>query len=934
MHNFSIEFSYPWLLLLLVPAVVLTLLPYFKLSKRYRRTRNRITSIVLHLTIMVLAISALAGMKFHYQIPNHENEILLLVDVSDTEEQAADTRDEFVQTVLQDSRYDNYKVGVVTFGFDQQYAVPLTAEVDGIFGKYLDAKLPDTSATNIASALSYAKGLFEYPETAKIVLITDGKETDEEASLVIRSVVAQGTKVDTVYIPSAYEGNDIQIIGVELPDYHVNALEECSFNITVQSQYATTVTFDLLDNGEESETGTGTFELIQGKQTVTLKHTFKDPGLHDLTFRMTVVDDLLEENNTYNAYLNLEVFNKLLILNSEEGASEKLEEMINKEKYYVIDSKNIIDEDVPTTVDELRAYDQVILNNIANYNMPEGFDVILESYVRDFGGGLFTVGGNDASGNANAYNRTDMYGTLYQQMLPVEAINYTPPVGVVIIIDRSGSMGGDGSSTKLDWAKAGASSCLDALTDRDYLSIMTLDDEHSTILSLTPCTQKAKILAAINSIETAEGATIFPGAIERAGQSLQALQNVDKRHIIIVTDGEVPVEQVEDYEMLIDTFYKNAGITLSIVGIEMQKGSKAYTQMKSAADLGHGRLITAKSEELVRLMREELKAPEIKEVNYKTFNPILNNLTSPLVQGLDRGTGENKDRLTVTLDGFYGVKVRETADLVLVGEFSVPLYAQWKYGVGMVGSFMCDLKGTGDSWSIEFMNDSNGKQFITNVINNLMPTENIRPNEIKADLKEDNYTNKLSIYTTLEEGETIKGELIQITSSGEVTTSLNSVTAGTKEQLRTLPCYVTAALNENNNYSRCDFVVRKSGVYKLVLTKVNKDGKQVADSLVFYKSFAYSEEYDVYAEDTEITPEQSLETLAARGEGAKVADLENPWEIFDGFVTAIDRYYDPRFLFMILSLVLFLLDIAVRKFKFKWPHEIIRDIKEKKKKSK
>ena len=33
---------------------------------------------------------------------------------------------------------------------------------------------------------------------------------------------------------------------------------------------------------------------------------------------------------------------------------------------------------------------------------------------------------------------------------------------------------------------------------------------------------------------------------------------------------------------------------------------------------------------------------------------------------------------------------------------------------------------------------------------------------------------------------------------------------------------------------------------------------------------------------------------------------------------------------MILVTVLFLLDIAVRKFKFKWIHELIRDAKEKK----
>jgi hypothetical protein len=33
---------------------------------------------------------------------------------------------------------------------------------------------------------------------------------------------------------------------------------------------------------------------------------------------------------------------------------------------------------------------------------------------------------------------------------------------------------------------------------------------------------------------------------------------------------------------------------------------------------------------------------------------------------------------------------------------------------------------------------------------------------------------------------------------------------------------------------------------------------------------------------------------------------------------------------IITALALFLLDVAVRKFKFKWPHEIVRDIKAKK----
>ena len=133
MRNLTVNFTIsPWLLLLIIPAVVFTLWSYFRLAKRYRKTRNRISSIVLHLLVMTLSICTLSGMVFHYEVPNDKNEIILLVDVSDTEETSSEARDKFVKRVLDDGRYDNYKIGVVTFGFDQEYAVPLTYDVDKI----------------------------------------------------------------------------------------------------------------------------------------------------------------------------------------------------------------------------------------------------------------------------------------------------------------------------------------------------------------------------------------------------------------------------------------------------------------------------------------------------------------------------------------------------------------------------------------------------------------------------------------------------------------------------------------------------------------------------------------------------------------------------------------------------------------------------------
>ena len=48
-------------------------------------------------------------------------------------------------------------------------------------------------------------------------------------------------------------------------------------------------------------------------------------------------------------------------------------------------------------------------------------------------------------------------------------------------------------------------------------------------------------------------------------------------------------------------------------------------------------------------------------------------------------------------------------------------------------------------------------------------------------------------------------------------------------------------------------------------------------------------------------------------------------DVFDNAVKYLHIIIDPRIVFAIIIGVAFLLDIAARKFKWKWPHEIIRD---------
>ncbi len=655
-----------------------------------------------------------------------------------------------------------------------------------------------------------------------------------------------------------------------------------------------------------------------------------------MKFEITEINgDMLPQNNAYTTYYSLEVFNKILILEAVQDTSEALVTMLNEgnETPYEINTMFIKSEELPTSAAQLCAYDQVILNNVANKDLPEKFAEVLQSYVSEYGGGLFTVGGD------KAYDRSDMYGSLYQEMLPVQAINYTPPVAVMLVIDTSGSMSelDNYGANKLDWAKAGAASCLNSLTERDYVGVMTMDSVESTIIDLTPRTQESRILAAINTLE-ANGGTIWSGALDRAGKALRTMKDVAKRHIIAITDGAIG-EDPEAYEGIIKEYYVNDGTTLSVVGVDMSSSGKEYDEMLQATQWGGGNLYVTSADQLINKVRDDLMAPAIKEVEYKDFKPQAYNLASPLLKGVGMGEEAEANRINATLNGFYGVKARTEADVILMGDYNVPIYAQWAYGKGMVGSFLCDLGANagGTSFSSGFRTDANGRRFIRNAINNLMPSEDIRPSQIAYEMSEDNYINQLSVFSDLKDGEYIKGEIIEYVDGqdGE-SISLNEITQGENVVLREAGVYVTLPMNAANGYSRCDFVVRTPGTYKIVLTKYNKEGQVMKNpsgedvQTIIYKSLAYSEEYDMYAEETAQDVTKKLSTVVERGGGAIIEDLENPSEVFNGFVTAIDKSFDPRFLFMIMVIVLFLLDIAVRKFKFKWPHEIIRDYKAKK----
>lgn len=915
MINFRIEFIYPWLLLLLIPAVAFTLIPHLRRPKKYRRTRNRIVSIVLHLTCMTLAILGLAGLHFTYDEPNENNELLILIDSSYSGRKEASEKNAFVRSIINENDA-SVKVGIVTFGYDQVYAAELSYDKNEVYEQYLNAVEVDETATDIASALNYAKDLFEHPETSKIVLISDGVETDAKALNVIKSIAAEGTKVDVAYFPADQSGNEVQIVDMLLPETKIELNEPVEVGVTLQSSYVGQVEVTLYDN--EKEAVKKTVELAKNEKSFSVMHTFTEKGMHTLRFEIESPTDNLEQNNLYYSYVYLEDFNRILIIERTAGESEDFQEMLNSKPveegeigYEITAIAVSALESIPSTVNELRYYDQVVLVNIANADMPvwengTRFDELLYDYVYEYGGGMLTIGGNkdeemtdEDNPVANTYVRDDMYDTLYQDMLPVEAIEYTPPAGVIVIIDWSGSMSSIDAMTGktfLDLAKDGARAAVNALTERDYCGIVSLEDSYREEMKPLPLPKKAEILAAIDNLgeDQSGGGTVYQGAIEQAGAALEKL-DVERKHIILVSDA-APSDTYEDYSKAIKANYEK-GITMSVVVV----GTAITNDMEKAAKAGGGNCYSG-STSIPTLMRTDLEMPLIKGVTYEPFHPQIGTVTSVL-QGI---TQEQLDE--VTLEGFYGTKLKSDAVQPLKGAY-VPIYAQWNFGEGKVGSFMCKLSSEG--WGKEFVASEVGRLFINNVVGDLFPTKNIHAQDIEVSLTEDNYTNSLSIYPT----QYSEGDHFEVTITSPATTE------GGEETVQTLE-------SEESSFGRkFSFAIKQAGIHTIVIRQLDKDGNPVVgvSDCVIYKTFSYSEEYNIFYDP--LVYEQMLMELASEGKGKIVTDAE---EVFRDFEKYIHRIIDPTLPFIITVLVLFLLDVAVRKFKFKWPHEIIRDYKAKK----
>ncbi len=814
----------------------------------------------------------------------NDNEIILLVDASYSIGAAQQKIESFIDDVIYLNNGTN-KLGIVTFGYDQVYACELSYETKDIYLNYLSSKQPNIEATNIADAINYASSLFTNPKKSKIVLISDGLETDGDALEAVKNATSKGITVDTVDFNVSKGIYEAQITDITRPSSKIKFGEQFTLELTVQSTYAGNATISVYEN--DVPISTLNIKLAGNTQAIKIPITINQPNannIHKLSFVLESDRDSLKTNNTFHSYILTENFNKILILESIDGESAAIERMLGVD--FDITTVNIDDTNrVPSTLDNLRLYDQVILCNVSYGQMPEGFEKILYDYVSEAGGGLFTVCGTEADGETpNAFTKEDLKPSQYlKKLLPVDVINFTPPVAVMLLIDKSGSMYSEDFDTefetsKLYYALQGARVCLDLLSERDYIGVYELDDYGEEALELTPATERSKILNSIQNIGKDGGGTVFSTALAAAGQILRAQTDVEKKHIIVITDGEPDSSNVDlTKEVLLDN--AAAGITTSIIGIQCT--NSAQTLMKQLlvefAGVEEKNFHNVYADDSVPdAVRDDMGAPEITDFNYEEFQ-IQIGTTSDITKIDVNGKSEHiKQEDMPTLEGFYGMKAKDAdgdnndltknLQVLLKGEFT-PIYTQWTYGKGKVGTFGCDLNG---NWSSGFIDTPEGTAILTNIVNGLMPNENIRYDGIDVEYEGENYETQVNVYTKLS-----NGEYVEIT----VTSPSNTLSPYDTTQ--------TFIAGENDCYWKFNFDLTTVGIHEILAAKKNFRGEIIAQKRI-YKSISYSKEYDMFPNRDEAS--NLLLTLSKEGNGKFISNTIEVFEFPDKYL--IDKNQD------------------------------------------
>jgi uncharacterized membrane protein len=548
------------------------------------------------------------------------------------------------------------------------------------------------AATDIQAALQLGYGLLEPGTIKRIVIVSDGNET--QGNLLAEAQRAQeDVTIHHRTFPELRQ-REALVAEVILPD-RIRVGEPFEVTVEVWASHQMNARLTLYQgNVINGLGGIQPVELEPGRNRYGFRSVVHLAG--PIVYRAELSEleaDRFADNNRYALAAEATGRPTVLYVEGERSAAQYLQRALSQAE---LDVEVRTGRAFPTSLQEMERFDAIILSDVPAEALSQGQMQTLERYVRDVGGGFIMAGG------PNSFGMGGYYGTTIERLLPVrldtDRRREQPVLALVLVIDKSGSMSG----TPIELAKEAARATAGMLAPDDLIEVVAFDSRPSTIVRMTPARNRSKISDDIRRLTAGGGTNIFP-ALDTAYRDLAAARARTK-HAILLSDGQSPTDGIGELVQVMAA----EGMTVSTVGLGPQ-ADRALLQ--GIADQAGGRFHhTNDPYNIPRIFTRETSQVTRSAVVEEFFRPVVES-RAELLRGLPMAAAPY-------LRGYVSTRMKPLpAELLLSTDVGEPLLARMPVGLGQTVAWTSDVK---NRWAVDWLRWPGYATFWAQVVREVM----------------------------------------------------------------------------------------------------------------------------------------------------------------------------------------------------------------------
>ena len=545
----------------------------------------------------------------------------------------------------------------------------------------------DQSATDIEQAVDSAVRSFAPHYLKRLVLITDGNENSGHMMNIVSRLKQEGVHVYTAPA-QARTNRDLWVENIMAPS-EVAAEELFPLEAHVYSQVETPAEVEVKYGGKTL--GSRKVQLVRGLNRVAFETSIKDEsGPITIEAEVKSAADPFLNNNKFRSSLVVQGRPRILYVEGRPQSARYLQAALGAEGFKV----DTVPPNFIPNIEQLDIYDAIVVSDVARVSISDEQMRTVATYVRDLGGGLILAGGE------NNYGEGGYAKTVLEEVLPItfETKKKKPDtVGMIIVLDKSGSMAGD----KINLAKEATKAPLDLLKDTDRFGVVAFDYNFYWPVQYQAASNKTDITRSISAIMPGGETNAYPALREAFNQLSGATTEV--KHVILLSDGR---SLPDDFQTLV-TKMSQAKITVSTVAV----GAGADRELlANIATWGKGRTYYLTDPKKVpQIFTEETELATGQTLREASFKPVVK-------KKVEAFKGIDFDKAPALL-GYVSTTSKETSEVLLESDSKDPILARWQYGLGKTAAFTSDLK---DRWAVDWLRWSGYSKFWSQLVRETM----------------------------------------------------------------------------------------------------------------------------------------------------------------------------------------------------------------------